>query len=153
MSFTVYRSSAGSGKTYTLVKEYLKIILKDTDSFRNILAVTFTNKAAGEMKQRVLNCLEELSGPEAGTGKATRSLLPELVEATGLSGTELSLKAAEVLKKILHRYSDFSIGTIDSFSRRMRIISQRRLGQSQLCMPGCGLSLKLRQTIRSVGSR
>ena len=119
MSFTVYRSSAGSGKTYTLVKEYLKIILQDTDSFRNILAVTFTNKAAGEMKQRVLNCLEELSGPEAGTGKATRSLLPELVEATGLSGTELSLKAAEVLKKILHRYSDFSIGTIDSFSHRI----------------------------------
>ncbi len=119
MSFTVYRSSAGSGKTYTLVKEYLKIILQDTDSFRNILAVTFTNKAAGEMKQRVLSCLEELAGPEAGSGKATKSLLPELVEATGLSETELSLKAAEVLKKILHHYSDFSIGTIDSFSHRI----------------------------------
>jgi len=119
MSFTVYRSSAGSGKTYTLVKEYLKIILQDTDSFRNILAVTFTNKAAGEMKQRVLSCLEELAGPDAGTGKATRSLLPELMEATGLSATELSLKAAEVLKKILHRYSDFAIGTIDSFSHRI----------------------------------
>jgi ATP-dependent exoDNAse (exonuclease V) beta subunit len=50
MSFTVYRSSAGSGKTYTLVREYLKIILQDTGSFRNILAVTFTNKAAGEKK-------------------------------------------------------------------------------------------------------
>ena len=119
MSFTVYRSSAGSGKTYTLVKEYLKIILPDTDSFRNILAVTFTNKAAGEMKQRVLSCLDELSGPMAGKGKATLTLLPALVEETGLSASEISHNAEEVLKKILHQYSDFAIGTIDSFSHRV----------------------------------
>ena len=119
MSFTVYRSSAGSGKTYTLVREYLKIILQDTDSFRNILAVTFTNKAAGEMKRRVLNCLEELSGPQAGTGKATKTLLPSLMEETGLGEPEISLRSSEALKKILHHYSDFSIGTIDSFSHRI----------------------------------
>jgi len=71
MSFTVYKSSAGSGKTYTLVREYLNIVLQDTNSFSNILAVTFTNKAAAEMKHRVLACLEELSGPLAGKGKAT----------------------------------------------------------------------------------
>ncbi|MCX6286337.1 MAG: UvrD-helicase domain-containing protein [Bacteroidetes bacterium] len=119
MSFTVYKSSAGSGKTYTLVKEYLNIILQDTDSFRNILAVTFTNKAAGEMKHRVLSCLEELSGPLAGKGKTTRPLLPSLIAETGLGETEISVRAAEVLKKILHNYSDFSIGTIDSFSHRI----------------------------------
>ncbi|MEI6888966.1 MAG: UvrD-helicase domain-containing protein [Bacteroidales bacterium] len=119
MSFTVYRSSAGSGKTFTLVREYLKIILQDTGSFSNILAVTFTNKAAGEMKHRVLECLEELSGPMAGKGKATRKLLPFLLEDTGLSETEISLSAADALKKILHRYSDFAIGTIDSFSHRI----------------------------------
>lgn len=119
MSFTVYRSSAGSGKTYTLVKEYLKIILPDTDSFRNILAVTFTNKAAGEMKKRVLSCLEELGGPNAGTGKATRTLLPSLIAETGLTADEISRNAGEALKKILHQYSDFSIGTIDSFSHRV----------------------------------
>ncbi|MCX6282885.1 MAG: UvrD-helicase domain-containing protein, partial [Bacteroidetes bacterium] len=119
MSFTVYKSSAGSGKTYTLVKEYLNIILRDTDSFRNILAVTFTNKAAGEMKHRVLACLEELSCVPAGTGKTTKTLLPSLVEETGLSEKEISFKAGEALKKILHNYSDFSIGTIDSFSHRI----------------------------------
>ena len=119
MSFTVYRSSAGSGKTYTLVREYLKIILQDTGSFRNILAVTFTNKAAGEMKRRVLSCLEELSGPQAGKGKATKTLLPSLMEDTGLSEPEISLRSAEALKKILHHYSDFAIGTIDSFSHRI----------------------------------
>jgi len=119
MSFTVYRSSAGSGKTYTLVREYLNIILRDTDSFRNILAVTFTNKAAGEMKRRLLGCLEELSGPQSGKGKATRTLLPSLVEDTGLSEAEISRNAGEALKKILHRYSDFAIGTIDSFSHRI----------------------------------
>ena len=119
MSFTVYRSSAGSGKTYTLVREYLKIILQDTDSFRNILAVTFTNKAAGEMKRRVLECLEELSGPMAGQGKASLTLLPSLVEDTGLPEEEIRKRSAEALKKILHNYSDFAIGTIDSFSHRI----------------------------------
>jgi ATP-dependent exoDNAse (exonuclease V) beta subunit len=119
MSFTVYRSSAGSGKTYTLVREYLKIILDDTDSFRNILAVTFTNKAAGEMKSRVLNCLQELSGHEAGKGRATKTLLPSLIEETGYSATEISQRSSEALKKILHHYSDFAIGTIDSFSHRV----------------------------------
>jgi len=119
MSFTVYKSSAGSGKTYTLVKEYLNIILRDTDSFRNILAVTFTNKAAGEMKHRVLACLEELSCELAGKGKTTRTLLPKLAEETGLSEKEIGIKAGEALKKILHHYSDFSIGTIDSFSHRI----------------------------------
>jgi len=119
MSFTVYRSSAGSGKTYTLVREYLKVLLEDTDSYRNILAVTFTNKAAGEMKRRVLGCLEELSGTMAGQGKATKILLPALVTDTGLSEIEITLRASEALKKILHHYSDFSIGTIDSFSHRI----------------------------------
>ncbi|MCX6282142.1 MAG: UvrD-helicase domain-containing protein [Bacteroidetes bacterium] len=119
MSFTVYKSSAGSGKTYTLVKEYLGIVLQDPDSFSNILAVTFTNKAAGEMKHRVLSCLEELSGEEAGKGHATKNLLPSLVTDTGLNETVIRIRAGEALKKILHRYSDFSIGTIDSFSHRV----------------------------------
>ena len=73
MSFTVYRSSAGSGKTYTLVKEYLKLLIEDPSAYRHILAITFTNKAANEMKERVLDALKELSaaGQEKdGSGKS-----------------------------------------------------------------------------------
>ena len=61
MSLDVYKSSAGSGKTTTLVNEYLKIALKNPHSFRHILAITFTNKAAAEMKHRVLSSLKEFS--------------------------------------------------------------------------------------------
>lgn len=63
MNFTVYKSSAGSGKTYTLVKEYLKIALctELADNYRGILAITFTNKAASEMKERVFLSLKALS--------------------------------------------------------------------------------------------
>ena len=59
-TFQVYNASAGSGKTFTLVKEYLKILLSTENifAFQKILAITFTNKAAGEMKERVLSSLE-----------------------------------------------------------------------------------------------
>ena len=60
-NFVVYKSSAGSGKTHTLVKEYLQLALRSETSFRKILAITFTNKSAEEMKQRVLKYLEALS--------------------------------------------------------------------------------------------
>ena len=64
-NFLVYKSSAGSGKTFTLVKEYLKLALKDklnlTNSFKGILAITFTNKAAAEMKWRIIKALREIS--------------------------------------------------------------------------------------------
>ena len=58
-AFSIYNASAGSGKTYTLVKEYLKIILKakHNDAYRNILAITFTNKAAAEMQERISKLL------------------------------------------------------------------------------------------------
>jgi superfamily I DNA/RNA helicase len=63
MHFYIYKASAGSGKTYTLVKEYLKMALINDDSyrFRRILAITFTNKAAAEMKERVIHVLHVLS--------------------------------------------------------------------------------------------
>ncbi|MCK4562756.1 MAG: UvrD-helicase domain-containing protein, partial [Flavobacteriaceae bacterium] len=62
-SFQVYNASAGSGKTFTLVKEYLKILLQSDKPylFQKILAITFTNKAAGEMKERILKNLQEFS--------------------------------------------------------------------------------------------
>ena len=69
MSFTVYRSSAGSGKTFTLVKEYLKLILPDPANFRHIQAITFTNKVANEMKAKILQNLRDLSIPSSGMKK------------------------------------------------------------------------------------
>ena len=80
MSFTVYKSSAGSGKTFTLVKEYLRLILPEPDHFRHILAITFTNKAANEMKERVLGSLNELAGnPEERSASTNNNLLTALI--------------------------------------------------------------------------
>lgn len=120
MSFTVYRSSAGSGKTFTLVLEYLKIILKDPRDFRHILAITFTNLAASEMKERVLQALQKLSSlnntPDAGIREG---LLPILIAETGLSEAELIDRAGKALMLIMHHYDDFAVGTIDGFSHRI----------------------------------
>ncbi|HLG36316.1 MAG TPA: UvrD-helicase domain-containing protein, partial [Bacteroidia bacterium] len=72
----IYRSSAGSGKTYMLVFEYLRIVLERPAEFRHILAVTFTNKAADEMKSRIISALSELS---AGGNENLEKHLKEFV--------------------------------------------------------------------------
>lgn len=119
-NFTVYRSSAGSGKTFTLVREYLRIALADPKRFRNILAITFTNKAAAEMKNRVLKYLTDLNAPHTReTRVAHEVLLPQLSMETGLPETEIILRAGEVLSLILHQYSDFAITTIDALMHKV----------------------------------
>lgn len=120
MSFTVYRSSAGSGKTFILVKEYVRLILVDPGDFRHLLAITFTNKAANEMKERVLTALGELSKGDLSQDTMIReTLIPLLVAETGLTPHMITLNAARALEMILHNYADFAIGTIDSFSQRL----------------------------------
>ncbi|MFL5754489.1 MAG: UvrD-helicase domain-containing protein, partial [Bacteroidia bacterium] len=120
-NFVIYRSSAGSGKTFTLVKEYLKLALGNMSSntlyFKSILAVTFTNKAAGEMKERVLRALKELSRNELSGGTSTLQSL--LLQELNLDAAELQRRASVLLHEILHNYSDFSISTIDSFVHRV----------------------------------
>ena len=92
-NFLVYKSSAGSGKTYTLVKEYLIIALGSStpERYKNILAITFTNKAASEMKDRVTTYLKAFSKPENCAGgeafASTRWLRLHLLEATKLLPT------------------------------------------------------------------
>jgi ATP-dependent exoDNAse (exonuclease V) beta subunit len=117
-NFTVYKSSAGSGKTFNLVKNYLKIALNDSSHtpqlYKNILAITFTNKAAGEMKQRVIETLKKLSDKDAKEG-----MREDLLRETGLNAEELAKKSERLLNEILHHYGDFSIGTIDSFIHRV----------------------------------
>lgn len=120
MSFIIYKSSAGSGKTYTLIKEYLIIVLENPGKFRNILAVTFTNKAANEMKTRVIKTLHELADQNRyAKSSSITSLLPELAEKTGISSQLIGKRAIQVLTLILHNYSEFGICTIDSFVHKI----------------------------------
>ncbi|PHQ56042.1 MAG: DNA helicase UvrD [Lutibacter sp.] len=114
-SFQVYNASAGSGKTFTLVKEYLKILLTSTNSykFQQILAVTFTNKAASEMKERVISNLHTFSK------KQRNEMLPLICEETTLTEEIVFSRSQLILNAILQNYSAFSITTIDSFTHKL----------------------------------
>ncbi len=120
MSFTVYRSSAGSGKTYTLVKEYLKLVLqeKENNRYKSILAITFTNKAASEMKERVIAALTTISGNNRLEGTA-RFLLNDLISELNQEEAVIQKKCGQVLSSMLHNYSDISISTIDKFVHKI----------------------------------
>ncbi|CAL2075929.1 DNA helicase UvrD [Tenacibaculum dicentrarchi] len=114
-NFQVYNASAGSGKTFTLVKEYLKVLLNSNDVFRfqKILAITFTNKAAGEMKERVLENLEEFS-----QGKEN-DLFQIIIKEISIDKEKVKERSKKILDAILQNYSAFSITTIDSFTHRV----------------------------------
>jgi len=119
MAFIVYKSSAGSGKTFTLVKEYLSLVLNDPAKYRRILAITFTHKAAGEMRGRILSSLEKFSRLDQNLRKGDKNLMEALTRSMGLPEEELRKRSARVLGLILHNYSDFAISTIDSFIYRI----------------------------------
>ncbi|NIJ54047.1 UvrD-helicase domain-containing protein [Dyadobacter arcticus] len=127
--FKVYSSSAGSGKTYTLTKEYLKLALSSNSEtyFKHILAVTFTNAAANEMKDRILLMLRtfsafEIDKPNSMLKDVVNELYPDTIEDANLfrEACRLIADRAQVLfRQILHRYSDFSVMTIDKFTQRL----------------------------------
>jgi len=108
-----YRASAGSGKTFTLTQEFLTLLFKNEMSFKNILAVTFTNKASGEMKSRIIKQLYELS-----CGKNS-PYLPILQKGFNLTPSEIQFKSRSILNHILHNYSFFFVETIDKFFLRI----------------------------------
>lgn len=110
---TIYSASAGSGKTYTLTEEYLKVVIQQPQHYKNVMAVTFTNKATEEMKQRIVEKLSELANGE------DCDHLSALIKYTNYSEEEIQLKAQEVLNNILHNYSIFGVSTIDSFFQRI----------------------------------
>ena len=113
--FQVYNASAGSGKTFTLVKEYLKVLLNSEDifSFQKILAVTFTNKAAGEMKERVLSSLEDFAA-----GKEN-DLFNIIIKEIDADKPIIQQRSKKILEAILQNYAAFSITTIDSFTHKI----------------------------------
>jgi len=120
LSFVVYKSSAGSGKTYALVKEYLKISVqaKSDSRYKNILAITFTNKAAAEMKARVIDALIAISVSPKPEG-AAYYLLQDLKNELQLPEPVIRLKCEAVLRSMLHNYSDVAISTIDKFVHKV----------------------------------
>lgn len=111
----IYKASAGSGKTYTLVREYLRLALMHREKFRHILAITFTNKAAAEMKSRIIEALAGISEKK----EKYNSLTGELISLTGKPASELQTEAGILLRHMLHGYADISICTIDSFVHRI----------------------------------
>ncbi|PWA04270.1 UvrD-helicase domain-containing protein [Flavobacterium psychrotolerans] len=118
-SFSIYDASAGSGKTYALVKEYLKIILvaHKNDAYRNILAITFTNKAVHEMKSRIVGSLSEFAKDEPST--KAEDLMKDLAIETQLSIIQIKSKSQQIIKHIIHNYAAFDISTIDKFTHKV----------------------------------
>ena len=118
-AFSIYDASAGSGKTYTLVKEYLKIILmsKKPDAYRNILAITFTNKAVYEMKSRVVESLSEFS--KDNPSEKAMQLMRDIQLETGLNFNIIGDKAKSIIKHLIHNYAAFDISTIDKFTHKV----------------------------------
>jgi len=114
-SFQIYNASAGSGKTFTLVKEYLKILLNSDNpyKFHQILAITFTNKAAGEMKERVIQNLHAFSNKEE------TDMLSLICAETNLTSSTVFDRSKIILNAILQNYSAFNITTIDSFTHKL----------------------------------
>ncbi|OMP32414.1 exodeoxyribonuclease V subunit beta [Mangrovimonas sp. DI 80] len=117
--FSIYNASAGSGKTYTLVKDYLKILVTSTHpkQFKHILAITFTNKAVGEMKERIINTLQLFAKPEIL--EQGNSMFEELCMEAKLSPQELHDKSKRILNAIVHNYASFDISTIDGFTHKL----------------------------------
>lgn len=110
---TVYKASAGSGKTFRLAVNYIKLLVEDPTAYRRILAVTFTNKATEEMKMRILTQLYGISH-RCSDGE-TQDYIDIIKEETNRDEEFIRQRAAIALDNLLHNYSYFRVETIDSF--------------------------------------
>lgn len=110
-TLTVYKASAGSGKTFTLALEYIKLLIDKPYSYNSILAVTFTNKATEEMKMRILSTLYGL----AHRHDSVSSYMEEIVAAMPYNEDEVVRRAGKALRVLLHNYHFFRVQTIDTF--------------------------------------
>ncbi|WP_299568352.1 exodeoxyribonuclease V subunit beta [uncultured Pedobacter sp.] len=114
----ILQASAGSGKTFSLAAHYLTLLFSGENKYREILAVTFTNKATEEMKERILTVLESFAkGDKSKEIEDYRQIV--LAAHPSLSAKELQLKADKVYRKILHDYSRFAVSTIDGFVQKV----------------------------------
>ena len=114
----ILKASAGSGKTFSLTLHYITLLLTNENSYREILAVTFTNKATAEMKERILSVLQGLAlGDSSSKIESFRKLLLEKNQTW--SAANIQTIAHSVYRRILHDYSHFTISTIDGFSQKV----------------------------------
>ena len=111
----VYKASAGSGKTFTLAIEYIKLLIDNPESYRGILAVTFTNKATGEMKQRIISQLHGL----ANGYDDSNDYLDKIIHELNVDEQTVRLRASQALNSLVHSYSYFRVETIDKFFQRV----------------------------------
>ena len=107
----VYKASAGSGKTFTLAVEYIKHLIRNPYAYRHILAVTFTNKATTEMKERILGQLYGIHTHDP----QSEAYLNKLIDELQLPEDEIRMKAGKALSLMIHDYNHFRVETIDSF--------------------------------------
>lgn len=118
-NFKVFQASAGSGKTYTIIKEYLSLCLRSANSvnnFRNILAITFTNASANDMKDKIIKNLKEIIG---SSEVKDNTMEADLINELGISDAELKHNAQLLLTQIIHDYSSFCVSTIDAFVQKI----------------------------------
>ncbi len=136
----IYKASAGSGKTFALTLEYLTLLFRYPEAHRHILAVTFTNKAAGEMKGRILKSLYAISKSSVNNqGDEMKFLISE----TGLEPDQMIRQAGYLLNTILNDYSSFSVGTIDKFFQSVIRAFTREIG----IQPGYNLELDTKRVL------
>ncbi|WP_276816406.1 UvrD-helicase domain-containing protein [Segatella maculosa] len=110
-NLTVYRASAGSGKTFTLAVQYIRLLIENPHAYRNTLAVTFTNKATEEMKMRILTQLYGISRDL----KESKPYLDNIRLLTSLDKNVIINNAKYALSELVHNYSYFRVETIDAF--------------------------------------
>jgi ATP-dependent exoDNAse (exonuclease V) beta subunit len=118
--FNVLHSSAGAGKTHALVKHYLLLALRgpDPSAYSHILALTFTNKAAAEMRERILQYLEALASRKVLKGAAT-DVRDGIMADAGITTEEVQRRAKNMLGHMLHHWPQVAVSTIDAFTRRV----------------------------------
>lgn len=121
-ALSVYKASAGSGKTHRLTGEYLSLLFKSSFAYKHVLAVTFTNKATDEMKSRIISELADLA-----LGKKS-DYIGRLCSEYSFSEEQVRQKAKDTLEYILHDYSAFSVSTIDRFFQQTMRAFTREIG-------------------------
>lgn len=123
--FTIYKASAGSGKTSRLVSEYLTLTIPSPEKFKRVLAITFTNNATAEMKERIVNTLYSFAFEEVskfdGSTQAIYNAVVNNFKATSnpYEHPYIQAQSQKLLREILYNYDQFSISTIDTFFQKI----------------------------------
>lgn len=151
--YNLIKASAGSGKTYMIAKEYIEFILKKPYEIKNVLAITFTNKAAFEMKERILEFLKGLAGFDELVNEkridSIKQLKEEIKTSLNFNDEQIKEKSKECLEMILYSkngngYSDFSVMTIDSFTNKLVKVFSEDLNTS----PSYEISFNIKNIIK-----